>query len=152
MNKKEQKIINDKFIQLINSIPNSYLYLENINELKDALAQIEIARVMLRKYARDYKENKISIETFKEVLINIATKETDQMIVVDENRNEISDEQKALQNHLAINAFNEEEIKEFATNLYRILSSARICVYHKFNPEATILVAGRDESSSLNVF
>ena len=152
MNKKEQKIINDKFINLINSIPNSYMYLDDSDELKDALTQIEVARVMLRKYATDYKENKISIETFKEVLINIATKETDQMIVVDENRNEISDEQKALQNYLAINAYNEEEIKQFAKNLYQILSSARICVYHKFNPEATILVAGRDESSCLNVF
>lgn len=152
MNKKEQKIINDKFINLINSIPNSYMYLDDSDELKDALTQIEVSRVALRKYATDYKENKISIETFKEVLINIATKETDQMIVVDENRNEISDEQKALQNYLAINAYNEEEIKQFAKNLYQILSSARICVYHKFNPEATILVAGRDESSCLNVF
>ena len=152
MNKKEQRIVNDKFIQLINSIPNSYMYLEDRNELKDALTQIEVARVMLRKYARDYKESKISLETFKEILINIATKETDQMIVVDENCNEISDEQKALQNYLAINAYNEEEIKEFATKLYQILSSARICVYHKFNPEATILVAGRDDGSSLNIF
>ena len=152
MNKKEQKIVDNKFLQLVDSIPTSYLYLEGNDELKNALTQIEVARVMLRKYARDYKESKISLETFKEVLINVVTKETDQMIVIDENRNEISDEQKALQNYLAINAYSEEEIKEFAKKFYQILSSARICVYHKFNPEATILVAGRDEGSCLNVF
>ena len=141
---KKQDIINEKFLNLINSIFNSYTFLaSDREELRNASLELETEMYDVYSQAKAYKEGKISLDDFKRVLINIVTKETDQLIVVDEDKNEISDEQKALQNYLAINAYDKRETEKFTTDFYRILASARMFVHSKLNNNASFFVASR---------
>lgn len=152
MNNKDKKIINDKFIKLVESIPNSYMYLEDRHDIINASSTIEIELMTIRKFSKDFKEGNISLEELKKGIISVVSHETDEMIVVDENRNEISDEEKTLQNFLAINSFDENELKEFVKKLYKIISTARICIIHKLKPDAQVFIANNEYSSDLNVF
>ena len=51
--------------------------------------------------------------------------------------------QKALQNHLAINAYDKSQTEKFATDFYRILASARMFVHSKLNNNASFFVVSR---------
>ena len=138
--KKDNKIIKN-FYEVVNNIENSYSAIgDDKEELKKASYELVINLVALEKFSRLFKEGKISLDEFKKLIINIVTKETDQLIVVDDNGIEVTDEQKALNNYVVINSFDEGEVKTFATNFYRILSSARIFVHYKLNNEATIMI------------
>ena len=142
---KNKNNINQQFLNLVNSIFNSYTFLaSDNNELRNASLEIEMEMHDVYSQAKAYKNGEISLEDFKKSLISTVTKETDQLIVVDEQSNEIPDEQKALLNQLAINAYNKDETEKFATNFYSILSTSRMFVHQKLNNDASVFIVGRN--------
>lgn len=141
---KKQNIINEKFLNLVNSIFSSYTFLaSDKDELRNASFELEIEMYSVYSKAKAYKNGEISLDDLKKTLISVVTKETDQLIVVDEDKNEIPDEQKALQNYLAISAYDKNGTEKFAADFYKILSNARLFVYSKLNNDASLLVASR---------
>lgn len=152
---REQEIINEKFLNLVNSIFNSYSFLaSDKEELKNASYNLEFEMIGLYDSAKQFNDGEISIEQFKKVLIDIVTNETNQLIVVDEEGQEVSDELKALQNYLAISAYDKYVTENFATTLYGILAKARTFVYYKLSDGETLFVVQRGSMmpSSLTIF
>lgn len=152
---EKKNIVNQKFLNIVNSIFNSYTFLGSDKEaLRNATIELEMEMYDIYSKSKAYKNGAISLDDFKKVLISMVTKETDQLIVVDEERNEISDEQKALLNDLAINAYDKSETEKFAADFYKILSNARMFVHSKLNNDASLFVATRGNMmpSSLDFF
>lgn len=148
----KKNVINEKFLGVVNSIFDSYTYLaSDKNELRNASFDLEMEMYAVYTQSRAFKNGEISLEEFKKSLISIVTKETNQLIVVDEDKNEISDEQKALQNYLAINVYDKDETEKFATDFYRILANSRMFVHHKLNNDASLFVASRGNMMPSNL-
>lgn len=142
------------FARIISSITQSYTYLEgNREELRNASIELEFEMVALYKLSKDFASGRITIDQFRRGVINLVTKETDQLIVVDENGKEITAEQKALQNSIVLNSYDRKDLVNFAINFYRTLSASRNFVYYKLNGEALVLVMGSNMMpSDLTVF
>ena len=148
------KQLKENFERTIDSIATSYTYLENNRqELQNASLELEVEMVALNKICKDFADNKISVKEFRDRLISLFTKETDQLIIVDSKGAEISDEQKAMQNVIVLNLYDRSELETFAKRFYRQLSMARTFVHYKLNREPSVMMLGSNMMpTELNVF
>ena len=144
MNKKDFVIINIVFNEIIDSIIQSYSMIDDKDELNNALMLLEMQLVDIDSISKQLKNGEISINQFKEQLIQFVNKETNQLIVVDNNFKEMTDEEKELRNDIVIKEFSEQKTIEFVQQFYKTLSDSRIVVWKLLNPQIDIFVKGHN--------
>ena len=153
MNKKELVQINIVFNEIIDSIIQSYGMIDDKEELNSALMQLEMQLVDINSISKSLKTGEVSISEFKKLLLQLVNKETNQLIVVDNNFNEMTDEEKELRNDLVIKEFSEQKTIEFTQRFYKTLSDSRILVWKSLNPQIDFFVKGQNiMSTRLSVF
>ena len=144
MNKKEFVAINIVFNEIIDSIIQSYSMIDDKDELNNALMLLEMQLVDIDSISKRLKNGEISLNQFKELLIQLVNKETNQLIVVDNNFKEITDEEKELRNNIVIKEFSERKTIEFTQRFYKTLSDSRILVWKLLNPQIDFFVKGQN--------
>lgn len=139
---------------MVGSVAGSYGFLEGDKDgLDKAKYDLEIQLIALNTFSREFKEGKISIDEFKTRVGDIVCKETDQLVLADQDGEEIPDETKRIAVVDAINCYDEDEVKKFATEFYRVIANARMVVYKQLNPDKDVFVISKAMMpSDLTVF
>ena len=136
---EKENNIYENFWGIINTIPQSYLFIKDKEELENALCNIETVLFALNQYSKEFVNANISLEEFKQILVEIVNSETFQLVVSDKKGNEISDDEKMMLNNVVIDKFNKNQTENFASEFYRVMASARTMILNMVHPNNSIM-------------